>query len=88
VAQRLPYRLLWYQIEPISAYFKQKDYDKVFASTEQIFKSGNPSASELYQLRGESYLELGNKSAAKAEFEKALIYNNKYQPARESLNKI
>ncbi len=81
----LPYRLLWYQIEPIEAYLKQKNYDQVFALTNQIFQSGDPSFSELYYLRGQSYLETGEPELAKKEFEKAVLYNKNYQPALQQL---
>lgn len=88
IASKLPYRLLWYQIEPLSAYLKTKNYDQVFLLSDQIFRSGNPSASEIYQLRGESYLEQGKKIEAKREFEKAVLYNKNYLPAIKALNSI
>lgn len=88
VAPKLPYRVLWYQTEPVNAYLKMKQYDKVFTLTDQIFKSGNPSAAELYYLRGQSYVEQGKQVEAKSEFEKALFYNKNYQPSQKALQKL
>jgi hypothetical protein len=76
--------LIWYQIEPVIAYRKLKQFDKVFSLTDQIFRSGNPSAAELYHLRGESFMEMGQKSEADKEFNKAWIYNKHLFP--ESIN--
>jgi ABC-type bacteriocin/lantibiotic exporter with double-glycine peptidase domain len=88
VAKNLPYRLLWYQIEPVEAYYRTHNFEKVFSLSDQIFKSGNPSASELYQLRGESLLEQGKKDQARLEFEKAQLYNKNYLPATNALSKL
>ena len=71
----LPRRMLWYQIEPIKAYQKLKNYDKVFEISEKILENGNRSFSELYMIRGEIYLEQGLKDKAREQFELALKYN-------------
>ncbi len=42
----------------------------------------------MYQIRGESYLEMGEKEKAKIEFEKALMYNKYYESAKQSLTQI
>jgi predicted negative regulator of RcsB-dependent stress response len=44
--------------------------------------------SELYQIRGEIYLEKGNKEAARREFELALKYNKNFQPAKTALQNL
>ncbi len=88
VQSKIPYRLIWYQLEPVLAYQKNKNFDKVFSLTQQIIQSGNPSFSEIYQIRGEVYLEQSDKVQAKKEFEKALLYNKNYQPAKLSLSQI
>jgi len=53
VEDKLPFRMLWYQIEPILAYQKLKKYDKVFTLTDKILGNHNRAFSELYQIRGE-----------------------------------
>jgi tetratricopeptide (TPR) repeat protein len=88
VQSKIPYRLIWYQLEPVLAYQKNKNFDKVFSLTQQIIQSGNPSFSEIYQIRGEVYLEQSDKVQAKKEFKKALLYNKNYQPAKLSLSQI
>jgi hypothetical protein len=88
VEERLPDKMLWYQIEPILAYQKLGDFERVFKLTEKVFASGNPAFSELYQVRGEIYLSQNEKEKARAEFEKAILYNKNYQPAQEALSNL
>jgi tetratricopeptide (TPR) repeat protein len=71
----LPMRTLWYQIEPIEAYYELGNYEKVFSLTDSILNNYNRAFSELYILRGKVYQQLGSIEAAKAEFEKAVLYN-------------
>jgi hypothetical protein len=76
VENQLPFRTLWYQIEPIKSYYQLGNYDKVFEITDQILNNQNRAFSELYLLRGNIYLKQGNEKAAKSEFEKAVLYNS------------
>lgn len=85
VEPKLTKHTIWYQIEPIEAYYMLGKYDRVFSLTEKIINGGNRAYSELYMLRGQSYLAKGEKSLAKAEFEKAVLYNKNYKPAQEAL---
>jgi len=48
VANSLPRRMLWYQLEPILAMQKLKQYDKILALSERILNGGNRAYSELY----------------------------------------
>lgn len=84
----LPKRMLWYQIEPILSYYELTEYDRVFAISEKILNNGNRAFSELYQLRGEIYLEKKEEEKARQEFEKAIQYNENYQPAKDALNAL
>lgn len=88
IENRLPRRMLWYQIEPIKSYQELKDYDRVFELTDKILSSGNKAFSELYQIRGEIYIELGQKDLARKEFEQAIFYNENFNKAKEALNNI
>jgi len=88
VESRLPRRMLWYQIEPILAYQKLDRYDRVLEISQRILENGNRAFSELYQIRGEVFLAQGQKEKAKEEFEKALLYNKNYKPAKEALVKL
>ncbi|MBI4097050.1 MAG: tetratricopeptide repeat protein [Candidatus Levybacteria bacterium] len=84
----LPPRMLWYQYEPILAYQKLKNYERVIQLTQNVFYSGNLVFSELYQVRGEVFLAQGNKEAARGEFEKAVYYNKNLKPAQLSLQSL
>ena len=75
VENKLPPRTLWYQIEPIKAYFESGNYEKVFSLTDKIFNNQNRAFSELYIIRGEIFKKQGNDTKAKMEFEKAYFYN-------------
>lgn len=86
VENKLPFRTLWYQIEPIKAYYELGNYSRVFEITNKILNNYNRAFSELYIIRGNSYLKLGNIEAAKQEFEKAVFYNQNLREAQEALS--
>jgi len=88
VEAQLPFRTLWYQIEPIQAYFNLGNYQRVFEISDHILNNGNRAYSELYIIRGNIYLKQGNKEAARQEFEKAVIYNENLKAARDALNNL
>lgn len=88
VEQKLPRRMLWYQIEPILSYKELGDYDRVFEISNKILNNGNRAFSELYLLKGEIFLEQGKTEAAKEQFELALKYNKNLEKAKEALDKI
>jgi tetratricopeptide (TPR) repeat protein len=88
VEDRLSPRTLWYQIEPIQAYYELENYDRVMEITSNILNNNNRAFSELYIIRGNVYLQQGNKSAAKAEFEKAVQYNRNLQAAQDALESV
>lgn len=84
----LSFRTLWYQIEPIKAYFELGNYDRVFAITDKILNGGNRAFSELYIIRGDIYKSQGNIDAARTEYEKAVQYNVNLEEAKEKLNSL
>lgn len=86
--KNLPFRMTWYQPEPIMSYQKVKNYSKVFSLIDAIFKSGDLAFSELYQIKGEIYLDQSKKDEAKKEFQLALYYNKNYTPAKEALSRM
>ena len=85
IENKLPFRTLWYQIEPIEAYFALGNYQRVFVLTDEILNNGNRAFSELYIIRGKIYQKQGNMQAARAEFEKAVFYNVNMQLAQQLL---
>lgn len=88
VQSKLPFRTLWYQIEPIQAYYQLGNYAKVFAITDNILNNGNRAFSELYIIRGDIYKKQGNIALAKAEYEKAVQYNSNMQAAKDALKSV
>lgn len=86
VENQLPFRTLWYQIEPIQAYYELGNYSRVFEITDKILNTYNRAFSELYIIRGNIYLKQGNIEAARQEFEKAVFYNQNLKSAQEALN--
>ncbi len=85
VESQLPARTLWYQIEPLLAYQQLGRYDELLPRIDRILENGNRAFSELYQIRGEIYLDRGDAQAARREFERALFYNENFQPAQRVL---
>ena len=88
VENKLPFRTLWYQIEPIEAYYELGNYQRVFDMTDKIFLNQNRAFSELYVIRGEIYKKQGNLVAAKSEFEKSVFYNQNLKSAQQALEQI
>lgn len=84
----LPFRTLWYQIEPILSYYELGNYSLVFEISDKILNTYNRAFSELYILRGNIYKNQGNIEAARSEFQKAVFYNVNLTPAQEALNSI
>ena len=85
ISARLPFRMLWYQIEPIIAYNKLGEEEKGLEITSTILNNHNRAFSELYQLRGRIYMERGDLGTARGEFEKALYYNKNYRLEEDEL---
>jgi hypothetical protein len=75
IENQLSFRALWYQIEPIEAYYELKNYTKVFEITDKILNNQNRAFSELYIIRGNIYKDQGNEAAAQEEYQKAILYN-------------
>jgi hypothetical protein len=88
VESELPFRTLWYQIEPILAYYKKGDYQKVFEATDIILSNGNRAYSEAYMIRGAIYEESGNLVKAREEYQKAILYNKNLLQAQEAFERV
>ncbi len=88
VADKLPFRTLWYQIEPIQAYYELGEYDKVFAITDKVLNNQNRAFSELYLIRGNIYKKQGKLAEAKQEYENAVKYNSNLKAAKDALASI
>lgn len=76
VQSRLPFRTLWYQIEPILAYYKLGDHDQVLKITQQILENQNRAYSELYQLRGQIFESRGQTELSQEAYALAQQYGS------------
>lgn len=85
VEGKLPFRTLWYQIEPLLAYQELKSYDELLPRIQTILDRQNRAFSELYQIRGEVYLDQGRVEDARREFDTALVYKHNFKPAQDAL---
>jgi tetratricopeptide (TPR) repeat protein len=88
VEHQLPFRTLWYQIEPIQAYYQLGNYDRALSIIDKVLNYHNRAFSELYVIRGNIYLKQGNHDAARGEFEQAVFYNSNLKSAQEALKSI
>jgi tetratricopeptide (TPR) repeat protein len=88
VEHQLPFRTLWYQIEPIKAYFAVGNFDRVLALTESILNTHNRAFTELYILRGDVFMKQRNPALAREEYEKAVFYNRNSKEAWERLESL
>jgi tetratricopeptide (TPR) repeat protein len=76
VESRLPNRMLWYQLEPILAYYRTGQYDRVLSMSQHIFDSQNRSYAELYYVRGLIFQQRGETVAAQNAFAQADRFNS------------
>lgn len=76
VENRLPSRMLWYQLEPVLAYYQLGDYARVNQIADRILANQNRAYSELYYLKGLIYQQQGQEAAATTAFNTAEQYNN------------
>lgn len=75
VEGRLPSRMLWYQIDPILAYYKNGDFDRVLQMTQRILENNNRAFSELHYLRALIFEARGQTDQANQAFQLVDEYN-------------
>src|SRR3989344_4182032 len=88
VEQQLSFRVLWYQVEPIQAYYELGNYARVFEITDRVLNNYSRAFSELYIIRGNIYKNQGNIEAARAEYQKGIFYNSNLKAAKDALASI
>lgn len=88
IENQLPFRTLWYQKEPIDAYFRLGKYERVLNITSSILNNENRAFSELYMLRGKIFQSQGQNDLAAEEFENAVKYHNRMEEARLALSSM
>jgi predicted double-glycine peptidase len=88
VRSQLPARTLWYQIEPLEAYYALGDYQQVISLADDTLNNGDRAFSQLYILLGDIDRKQGNLQAAKTEFQNAVFYNINLKAARVALGSL
>ncbi|MBP6882238.1 MAG: C39 family peptidase [Candidatus Levybacteria bacterium] len=88
IKEILPFRTLWYQIEPLKALYEIKRYDELLDITGRILSNQNRAYSELYIIRGDIYKAQNNTTLARAEYEKAVQYNSHLTLAQNKLDSL
>lgn len=83
----LPWRMLWYQFGPFQAYSEVGRHEEVLALADATLRTTN-TIEELHYWRGRALQALGDASAARQAFQRALELNPSYTPAANSLNEI
>lgn len=82
-----PWRMMWYRNSPYQAYYEAGRYqDVINLALNTIESTSQPYFEESWYWRGMAYLALGEREKARQDFEKALVYNENYQPAQQALN--
>jgi len=82
-----PWRVMWYRNQPYQAYYEAGRYqDVINLATTTIEATTQPYFEESWYWRGMAGLAMGDASAARKDFEKALVYNVNYQPAQQALS--
>lgn len=80
----LPERMLWYRFGPYEAYNATGQYQKtVNLANAQI--AAVSALEEVHYYRGKAYQGLGQMEQARADFQAAVDYNARYQPAQDAL---
>lgn len=80
----LPFRMLWYQMEPFVAYLGAGRYEEVIQLAEATLQTtGNHEEAHYYQ--GLAYQATGNEAAAGRAFRRALAYNPNFISAADAL---
>lgn len=88
VENKLSFRTLWYQIDPILSYYELGNDERVLQITERVLNNQNRAFSELYILRGKIYERQGNNENARQEYQKAIFYNSNLKEAQDLYNSI
>ena len=85
-ALNLPTRMLWYQYGIYEANLAVGNYEKVIQLTNETLVTGG--LEENHYWRGLAYAALGNQTAARKDFTRALQFNENYQAAEVELERI
>lgn len=84
----LPWRMMWYQFGPYTAYFNVERHDDVLALTTANLNNGGQYVEETHYWQGRAYVAQGNIDEAIRAFNAALSINPRFSAAQEALTEI
>ncbi|GGJ25269.1 hypothetical protein GCM10008938_09130 [Deinococcus roseus] len=80
----LPWRMFWYQFEPLEAYFETGRYSDVVSLSTDVLKHA-PDHEEALYWRGRARYQLKQPNQARTDVQKALQYRPAFKEARDIL---
>ncbi len=83
----LPERMLWYRVEPLAAYNRGRQHQRVLDLSAPLL-ARTVGLAQVYEQRGHAYLAMGQTEKAAIEYRQALFYAPGLVGAREGLEKI
>ncbi len=87
LTQTFPGHFLWYQFGALEAYAEDGQYEKVLRMTDELL-AGAGEMEEARYYRGVVFARQGKTAEARAEFEKALQANPRYEKATRALESL
>lgn len=82
----LPWRMFWYQFEPLEAYYQAGRYRDVVKLSSDVLRNA-PDHEEAYYWRGRARGQLGQGVLARNDLQSALKYRPNFREAREALSR-
>ncbi|MGB1204909.1 MAG: tetratricopeptide repeat protein [Chitinophagales bacterium] len=68
-------------------FYNKGEYEKAYKSFDMAIKV-SPAFAKAYYMRGKSNEQLGKKDAAKSDYEKALVFDEKFNLAKKALEEL
>jgi len=88
-AKYRPYRILWYETGPYTAYYYTERYQDVITLANQTLGLlAEPVLEESYYWRAVSYYALGDTTRAETDLRTSLIYHPGFAPSKSMLEKL
>jgi tetratricopeptide (TPR) repeat protein len=87
LARQLPFRILWYQPQPLEAYFAVGRFQDVIMLSESALTQAD-NLEEAHYWRGRARLALGDQDDAIADWRTALRYNRNYADPARALSEL
>ena len=84
----LPWRMLWYQFGPFTAYTEVGRYQEVIDLGQATLTSAAGGIEEIHYWRGRALAGLGDAARAQVEWNQALALNPDFAPAQQALNGV